>query len=198
MSRIRKDEGFTLPELMIAVMVLSLIVFATFQLLNVHLKEGAVVVAKADMAEGLRTTLDTMVDQMRTAQGFTAGNADTATFTSYVLGTDTLYYVRFRLEPTDEDGIYEMMYYQETTPPPVENPTETLIAQDVTGISLTYYDSAGSQLNDPKDEDPEVPLDVPSEALHTITMVDIEVSMHKSGENIALDESAKTTVRMRK
>jgi prepilin-type N-terminal cleavage/methylation domain-containing protein len=186
MSRARRDEGFTLPEMMIAVLVLSIIVFATFQLLNVHLKGSSVVVAKADMAEGLRTTLDTMVDQMRTAQAFTDAGTSSATFTSYVLGTEQLYYVRFRLEPTDEVGIYEVMYYQETTPPPVENAPETMIAQDVTGLILTYYDSTGTVLPSPND------------SLEAITMVEIELNMHKSGENIGLDESATTTVRMRK
>lgn len=197
MSRMKRDEGFTLPELMIAVLVLSLIVFATFQLLNVHLKGSSVYVAKADMAEGLRSTLDTMVDQMRTAQGFTQGDVDTVTFTSYVTGTDQLYYVRFRLVATDVDGIYKVMYYQETTPPPAENPDEIMLAQDVTGLTFTYYDSAGSQLNDPLDEEPLIPLNVPSEALNAITMVEIMLDMHKSGENIGLDESATTTVRMR-
>ena len=185
-SRARNDEGFTLPELMIAVIVLSLIVFATFQLLNVHLKEGAVVVAKADMAEGLRSCLDTMVDQMRTAQAFTDAGTSSVTFTSYVLGTDQLYYVRFRMAPTDEDGIYKIMYYQEILPPPAENPTETMIAQDVTGLTLTYYDSTGTALTSPND------------SLEAITMVEIVLGMHKSGENIGLDESATTTVRMRK
>ena len=185
-SRIRKDEGFTLPELMIAVIVLSIIVFATFQLLNVHLKGSSVVVAKSDIAEGLRSTMDTMVDQMRTAQGFTDAGTTSATFVSYVLGTDQLYYVRFRLVPTDDPSIYNMMYYQETTPPPPEDAAETLLAQDITGLTLTYYDSTGTVLSAPND------------SLNAITMVEIELSMYKSGENIGLDETATTMVRMRK
>lgn len=184
-SRIKREEGFTLPELMIAVMVLSIIVFATFQLLNVHLKGGAVVVAKADMAEGLRSTLDSMVDQMRTAQAFTDAGNSSVTFTSYVLGTDQLYYVRFRLVPAEEDGFYEVMYYQETLPPPSEDPTETMVAQDVTGLTFTYYDSTGTLLPSPND------------SLEAITMVEIELNMYMSGENIGLEESATTTVRMR-
>ena len=185
-SRRKREEGFTLPELMIAVLIMSVIVFATFQLLDLHIKEGGVVVAKADIAEGMRSTLDTIVDQMRTAQEFTDAGANSATFTSYVLGTDDLYYVRFRLVPAEEAGFYQVMYYQGATPPPSENPDETMITQNVTGLTFTFYDSTGTVLASPND------------SLEAITMVGIDLGMKISVDNIELQETSSTTVRMRK
>lgn len=192
LKRLRKgcrgEEGYSLPELMIAIIILAAIVFATFQVMNANIQGGRVFTARADLAEQLRSTLDTMVTQLRTAREFTAANASEVTFQGYVTGGGTMETVRFYLSGTDFYCSSAALYG-----------SDQILTTDVTSVYFTYYDGAGSKLNDPDNSDPEVdPADVPSGSLASVTMVEIALTIDYDIGDIGIGDTAVTTVRIRK
>ena len=169
------EEGFSLPELLVAVLVLSMLVLATFQMLDAQLSESGVVVSRSDIAEELRMAMDTMVDQLRTARSFTAAAESDVTFRGYVLGSESLQTVRFYLS---NGNLYMSC--------PELFSGDKLISDGVTRLSLQYYDSTGSLLNNP------------DQSLDSIALVEIEMAISRSSGKVTQEESAVTQVRIRK
>jgi prepilin-type N-terminal cleavage/methylation domain-containing protein len=172
------EEGFTLVELIVAVFILSLLVFATFNLLDAHLSEGEVVVSASDIAEELRMAMDTMVDQLRTASTFTSAKSNDLTFQGYVLGNNVLQTVRFFLDGDELKMTCSDLFAG-----------EKVIASGVKSLAFTYYDKADTQLTNPDG----------SQAIRdSITQVEITLTLARSGGGVTVDKTATTRVRIKK
>lgn len=160
-DRREAEEGFTLVELLIAFLILSLIVFAAFNMLDVNLKAGSVYAAKADLSQELRETGTTMVDQLRVAYAFTSANANSVSFTAYLTGTSQLYNVQFFLSGSN-------LIHRAGTGA-LGPSDDRVLASGVIRLAFTYYDSAGSVLSAPVSD------------LASIAKVEVELRMERSG-----------------
>ncbi len=169
------EDGFSLPELLVAVLILSMLVLATFRLLDAMFEESGTVIARSDIAEDLRTAMDTMVDQLRTARTFVNAGSDDLTFTGYVLGNATQQTVRFFLSG---NSLYMNC-------PALFN-GDKLIIDGVTGIAFRYYSSAGTLLTNP------------NQSLGSISLVEIELTVSRTSGKVRQEETAQTQVRVRK
>jgi len=179
-SKIRaadREEGFTLVELIIAFIVLALIVYAAFNLLDVNITAGSVYSLRADISQELRETAGMMVDQLRTADSFKDAQSDSVMFTSYITGTTDLYNVQFLRQ--DEEIIHRINIGD------LSETDNKVIASNVTGLQLSYYDSAGSLLGSP------------STSLNSIAMIKIVLTMTMSSNDNVLTDSVETMVRIR-
>ena len=172
-----REEGFSLAELMVAFIILALIVFAAFNLLDVNFTAGSTYMLRADISQELRETSDAMVDQLRTANSFQDAQGDSVTFRSYLTGTEEEYNVQFLLDGND-------VIHRVNTNPLSESDNK-ILASDVTGLQLTYYDDAGSVLGSPND------------ALSSIAMIHINITMHKTDKEVERTDSIDTMVRVR-
>ncbi|WP_287155205.1 prepilin-type N-terminal cleavage/methylation domain-containing protein [Candidatus Solincola tengchongensis] len=169
------EEGFSLPELLVAVLILSMLVLATFQLLDAQLGESGVVIARSDIAEDLRMAMDTMVDQLRTARTFHNAGANDMTFTGYVLGSATQQTVRFFLSG---DALYMNC--------PALFSGDKLVVAGVSGLIFRYYSAAGTLLTNP------------NQSLASIALVEIELTISRTSGKVKQEETAKTQVRVRR
>lgn len=172
------EEGFTLVELIVAFFILSLLVFATFNLLDAHLSEGEVVVSSSDIAEELRMAMDNMVDQLRTARTFTRARSSDLTFQGYVLGSNDLQTVRFFLDGDKLKMTCTALFAG-----------DKVIASGVKSLAFAYYDKADTQLTNPDG----------SQAIRdSITQVEIVLTLARSGGGVAVEKTATTRVRIKK
>jgi len=175
---IEREDGFTLPELIIAFIILALIVYAAFNLLDVNISAGNVYRMQADISQDLRETTGAMVDQIRTASTFTNAQSSNVEFTSYLMGTNDLYNVQFFLEGGN-------LIHRANTGELGEEDNKVL-ASNVTGFELNYFDSTSTVLGDPNG------------ALEDICLVTIELTMTlSSGEDVMTDTMV-TMVRVRR
>jgi len=172
------EDGFSLAELLIAFAILSLIVYAAFNLLDVNIEAGTVYTMRADISQELRESTGIMVDQIRTARSFTNAGSTDVTFTSYLTGTNDLYNVQFFLE--DDNIIHRM------NTGVLSSVDDKVVATNVTGLELKYYDSATNL------------LDTPNSALSSISLVEIKITMTLSSGDTVMTESMETMVRVRR
>ncbi|MBN2027775.1 MAG: prepilin-type N-terminal cleavage/methylation domain-containing protein [Actinobacteria bacterium] len=173
-----REEGFTLVELIIAFIILALIVYAAFNLLDANITAGSVYSMKADISQELRETGSTMVDQLRTANSFTDAQSESVVFTSYITGDANLYNVQF-LRQGEE-------IIQRINIGALSEADNKVIASNVTGLQFSYYDSTGSL------------LDSPSSALNSIALIKIVVTMTLTSSDNVMTDSMETMVRIRK
>lgn len=173
-----REGGFSLAELLIAFAILSLIVYAAFNLLDVNVEAGTFYTMRAEISQELRETTGTMVDQLRTASSFTNAGGDSVTFTSYLTGTNDEYNVQFFLSG---DTIIHRMNIGVLSPA-----DDKVIATDVTGLEFNYYDAATNL------------LDNPNATLSSISLVEIEITMTLSSGETVMTESMETMVRVRR
>lgn len=181
-SRMRaadREEGFTLVELIIAFIILALIVYAAFNLLDVNVTAGSVYALRADISQELRETTGAMVDQLRAASSFTNAQSDNVTFTSYLRGTNDLYNVQFFL-----DGNGNLIHRASTGG--LGEGDDKVLASNVTGLQLAYYDSTSTALGDP------------NSALGDICLVTITLTMTMSSSKSEMTDSVVTMVRVRR
>mgnify|MGYP005835422963 CR=1 FL=1 len=174
----RREEGFTLVELIVAIFILSLLVFATFNLLDAHLSEGEVVVSSSDIAEEIRMAMDNMVDQLRTARTLTVARTSDLTFQGYVLGTQDLQAVRYFLDGENLKMTCSALFEG-----------DKVIASGVKSLAFTYYDKTDSQLINP---------DVSQDIRDTISQVEIVLTLARSGGGVTVEKTATTRVRIKK
>jgi type II secretory pathway pseudopilin PulG len=170
-KRCKGEEGYSLAELMISVIILSALVFATFQVLNANIEGGRTFAAKSEIAEDLRSTLDTMVTQLRAANVFVDAQSDDVSFQGYLTGGAVMQTARFYLSGTD------LMYTCADV-----GISDSLISSDITVLNMTYYDSTGTLLPSPND------------SLESIAEMRIDITV---GTNEDLGNSATTTVKVR-
>ncbi|RJP30350.1 MAG: hypothetical protein C4536_09950 [Actinobacteria bacterium] len=173
-----REEGFTLVELMIAFLILALIVYAAFNLMDVNIRAGTVYTLTSDISQELREASSTMVDQLRTARSFADAQASSVTFTSYLTGTNDLYNVQFLLQ--DGNLIHRSSL---STPSEADN---KVLATNVTGLQFTYYDSTGTELTDP------------GSSLAFITLVELELTISMEAAGNVVTDSVTTMARTRR
>ncbi len=173
-KRTAREEGFTLVEMLIAFLILSFVVYAAFNMLDVQIKASGVYAAKSELSQELRETATTMVDQLRVAYSFTTADTANVAFTAYLTGTSQLYNVQFFLQGTD-------LIHRASTGA-LGPSDDRVLASGVTGLRFLYYDAAGSALSTPVSN------------LASIAKVEIELSMKVSG----IEGTVKTVARMRK
>ncbi|MDY6796798.1 MAG: hypothetical protein SWK76_16170 [Actinomycetota bacterium] len=169
----RGEEGFSLAELLISVIILAALVFAVFQVLNANLDAGRMFTAKAELAQELRSTLDTMVTQIRAANSFSDAQGSEVTFRGYLTGGTVMQTARFYLSGGD-------LYFTCAD----LGIDQSLLAKNVATLNMSYYDTTGTLIGDPNDN------------LETIAEVRIELTIDAIAQDI--DETAITTVKVRK
>lgn len=174
----RHEEGFTLVELIVAIFILSLLVFATFNLLDAHLSQGEVVVSSSDIAEEIRMAMDNMVDQLRTARTLTVARTSDLSFQGYVLGTEDLQTVRYFLEGENLKMTCSALFEG-----------DKVIASGVKSLTFNYYDNTDSQLTNP---------DGSQDIRDTIYQVEIVLTLARSGGGVTVEKTATTRVRIKK
>lgn len=177
-ERLQREDGFTLAELLIVFVVLSLIVYAAFTMLDSNIKAGAVYKMQADLSQEMKQATDQMADQIRTARTFlTAADSDLR-FTSYVTGTDTLYNVRFWLASgeihyaVDEGGVFLI--------------PDTVIARNVGALNFNYIGSSGGMLAKPV------------ASLSSIYGVQVSVTISKTSFGVTENAGTTTVVRVKR
>jgi type II secretory pathway pseudopilin PulG len=173
-----REEGFSLAELLIAFAILALLVYAAFNLLDVNINAGSVYTMRVDISQELRESTEIMVDQLRTARSFSNAQSDNVVFTSYLTGTNDLYNVQFFLEG---DTIVHRMNTGVLT-----EADNIVVASNVTGLELYYYDSATNLLADP------------NSTLSSISLVEIKITMTLTSGGNVMTESMETMVRIRR
>lgn len=175
---LEREDGFSLAELMIVFVVLSLIVYAAFTILDSNVKAGSTFKMQSDLSQEMKTAMDTMSDQIRSARDFVSATDTDLTFTSYVTGTGTLYNVRFRLSSGQ-------ILYQVTLGGANYIP-ETAIANGVTSLDFDYISSAGGDLPNP------------GASLSSIYGVKITLTMAKTSMGITERLTSTTVVKVRR
>jgi prepilin-type N-terminal cleavage/methylation domain-containing protein len=185
---LRREEGFTLVELMIAIIILALIVFAAFNIMDVNIKAGAIYTMQSELSQGLKNASDAMVDQLRAAHTFTTANVSDVVFTSYVTGTNDLYDVEFFLE--NGQLIYRA---KKVSDGPLGSGDDKVLASGISGLKIIYYDSAGTQLNDAINNPT-----VPAGSLGSIIGLEIELTMIESYGETSLSDTSTTAVRVKR
>jgi len=152
--------------------------------LDVNITAGSTYTLQSDISQELKETSGAMVDQLRTAASFTAAQESNVTFTSYLKGTNDLYNVQFFLEDGDLIHRASIAVLSESD--------DKVLASNVTGLQLKYYDSAGNLL---AYEDPSNPDD--NDMLSNISLVEIILTMTLSSSQAELTRSVDTMVRIR-
>ncbi len=176
-----REEGFTLTELMLAFLVFTLLIAATFQMLNKNIEAAEVYVTQADVSQDLREASNALVDQIRTANDFDKAEDTDLVFQSYITGTDTLYNVEFLLQ--DGDLIYRSKRVSEGV---LGSGDDKILVSGVTSLDFDYYDIAGT-----------IPLTTPVSSLSSITRVEIKLSISRRAQGRTIQDAITTTVRVR-
>ena len=65
MSRVRRPDGFTLVEMLVATMVLSVVVVAAVTMIQVVMRQGRGVIERTDSVQRGRLVLDQITRQIR-------------------------------------------------------------------------------------------------------------------------------------
>jgi len=124
---LKGERGFTLVELMLSILMLSILFMAVWGLFGqgfILWKQGG---HKVDMYESLRISLDRMGRELRYAQKITSSSNETNLYFVNDGGTTVRYYC-------SSYALYRQV------PGDVAQP----LASDIQSISFTYYNSAGA------------------------------------------------------
>lgn len=156
MGHLKDTRGFTLIELMLSILLLSILFLAAWGLLGqsfIFWKQGE---HRADMYDSLRISFDRMGRELRYAKGITtSSNSDSLYFLS-AEGITVWYYCSSYTLYRKEQG--------EVSQP---------LASDIQSVSYTYINSSGSVVSD-----------VSTQA-STVRQVKITITAKKQGSKVA-------------
>ena len=175
---LQREDGFTLADLIPVLVVLALIIYAAFSMLDANIKAGSVYKMQTDLSQEVKKATDTMADQIRTAHTFTIATDSDLTFTSYVTGTSTLYNVRFWLSN-------QLLYYSVASGGTFYIDPR-VIAEGVTSLDFDYIGSSGTELCNP------------SASLSAIYGVEINMAISRTSSGITEDANTSTVVRVKR
>ena len=168
-----REEGFSLAELLVGILIVSMLIFAIFAVLDSNLKSARAFKAKSELGQDLRKNLAHISDQMRVANEVVAAEPEEMSFRGYVTGTDTLYDVSIFKEGE------EIRY---TSSPALLGEGEKALASGVVSLHFSYYDKQENETTD----------------LDAISMVQIDLRLRRGSAGTAMEESAVTRVNLRR
>lgn len=151
----REERGFTLVELMLSVLLLSILFLAVWGLFGqgfILWKQGE---SKIDMHESLRVSLDRMTRELRYAQGITASSDSGNLYFVNAEGTTVRYYCSSYALYRQEQGA-------------VAQP----VASDIQSVGFVYLNSSGAEVTD-----------LLTEAA-SVTQVKITITAKKQGSRV--------------
>jgi prepilin-type N-terminal cleavage/methylation domain-containing protein len=175
------EEGFTLAELMVALLIFSLLMVGTFEMVSTNIKASEVYAIRANLSQELREASNAMVDQIRTANSFSVANNTDMVFQSYITGDNNLYNAEFFLQ--NGDLIYRSKLVSGGS---LGAGDDRILASGVTALNFDYYDVAGT-----------TPLTIPINNLNSITRVEIKLTLTRGFQGTTESDSVTTTVRIK-
>lgn len=175
--------GFTLTELLIALLLFLMLITAISKVVKVNITAGEVYAIRSDISQALRESSNAMVDQLRGANTFVMAQDTDVVFQAYITGTDDLYNVEFFLQ--DGNLVYRSRRVVDGN---LTSADDKVITGDVLALDFDYYEVAGT-----------TPLGapVPTGSLAAITRVEIKMTVAREFEGHELQETIITTVRIR-
>ena len=176
--RLDREGGFTLAELLTALLIFALLVVAIFNVLSTNIRAASIYALRSELGQELRETLDNMCDQVRLGISVSEAGAENIVFSGYVTGSDLIYTVSYSL--SGSDLVYD-------TEPDIFGAGPAAIASHVDSLSFTYYDEKGSVLPEPS-----------GEGLAAIASVGIELAMTLTSDKNRVSDSAAARVGLRK
>ena len=138
-SRLRRESGFTLVELMVAMMIGTMTILAVYGVLDTSIKQSSKIAGRVNATQRGRIAMDTITRQLRSQVCYSA------TVPALVSGTDTA--VRFHVDLTDGAKPIEQheIFYNSTARTltervwpgvgsPLSFPTQTVSRQITDGV----------------------------------------------------------------